>query len=349
MTTDANSGERGSYAGGLARREAILDATVEMLAEVGYHGLSLRDVARRVGISHPGVIYHFPSKEALLMAVVQRYDTHENFNLEALKASQPMEVLKKFIDLTRALRAEPLFIEMECMLAVEATSELHPAHDHFVNRFQTITDLLTEAFDDLQRADLLRTDLDPADIARSVVSLWYGMHIQYLYFPDEIDTESIMIKVITNIMDVFKPEAMRYAMMLGMDSPEAMRSIMESTDLKMSELWDMGMVKANKNTLETAGLGWVPPEIAQKLIDNGDWTSEHFTYYFDHGELHPGVVRAALTSRALDTADIAAIMTSKDLPAEVVEMVRQAMLGSLAPGKDGDKEAGQDATDGSQH
>ena len=34
------SGERGSYAGGVARREAILDATVDMIAEVGYHGLS---------------------------------------------------------------------------------------------------------------------------------------------------------------------------------------------------------------------------------------------------------------------------------------------------------------------
>lgn len=334
MSIDANSGERGSYAGGLARREAILDATVEMLAEVGYHGLSLRDVARRVGISHPGVIYHFPSKEALLMAVVQRYDADEDFSLEAIENSKPIEVLKKFVDLTRALREEPLFIEMECMLAVEAASELHPAHDHFVNRFETITDLLTDAFEDLQAEGLLRTDMPPRDIALSIVSLWYGLHIQYLYFPDQIDTESIMIRVLTNIMDVLNPDAMRYAMLLGMDSPEAMRSIMESTDLKMSELWDMGIIKANKKTLETVGLGWVPADIAQKLIDNGDWTAEHFSYYFDHGKLHPEVVRAALTSSVLDTSDIAAIMTSKDLPEEVLEMVRMAMMGALKPTSD---------------
>ena len=68
----AEKRERGPYQSGLARREAILDAAVDLLAEVGYHGMSLRDVARHVGISHPGVIYHFPSKEALLMSVVQR-------------------------------------------------------------------------------------------------------------------------------------------------------------------------------------------------------------------------------------------------------------------------------------
>ena len=33
---------RGSYASGLARREAILDAAVDLLGEVGYHGMSLR-------------------------------------------------------------------------------------------------------------------------------------------------------------------------------------------------------------------------------------------------------------------------------------------------------------------
>ena len=68
----ARKKERGPYAGGLARRQKILDTTVALLGEVGYYGLSMRDIARRVGISHPGVIYHFPTKEALLAAVIER-------------------------------------------------------------------------------------------------------------------------------------------------------------------------------------------------------------------------------------------------------------------------------------
>lgn len=340
MSEDEKLNERGPYAGGLARREAILDATVEMIAEVGYHGLSLRDVARRVGISHPGVIYHFPSKEALLMAVVQRFDEDENFSIESLESAEPMEILKRFVDITRSLRQSPIFVEMECMLAVEASSDLHPAHDHFVHRFESINQILTRAFTELKNKDLLRIDVKPEDLARSLLSLWYGMHIQFLYFPKQIDTESIIVRVITAILDVLKPEAMQYALMLGMDSPEVMRSIMSGTDMKMADLWEMGMIKANKEMLETVGLGWVPFEIAQKLIDNGDWTAEHFSYYYENQKLHPDVVRAALTSSVLTTEDMAAIMTSKDLPDEVMELVRQAMLGALtSPKEDGKKKS----------
>ena len=50
----AARGARGPYASRVARRESIMNAAVDVLAEVGYHGMSLRDVARKVGISHPG-------------------------------------------------------------------------------------------------------------------------------------------------------------------------------------------------------------------------------------------------------------------------------------------------------
>ena len=57
---------RGAYSVGQATRESILSAAMVLIAERGYNGFSLRDLGRRVGISHPAVVYHFPSKEAIL-------------------------------------------------------------------------------------------------------------------------------------------------------------------------------------------------------------------------------------------------------------------------------------------
>lgn len=53
-------------------REAILDAAVGEAAVRGIRRLSVVDVARRAGISRPTLYKHFPSKDALVAAAVQR-------------------------------------------------------------------------------------------------------------------------------------------------------------------------------------------------------------------------------------------------------------------------------------
>src|SRR4051812_38613397 len=54
-----------------AQRE-ILDAAERRLAEAGPTAVRLQDVAADVGISHPAVLHHFGSREALVHAVVAR-------------------------------------------------------------------------------------------------------------------------------------------------------------------------------------------------------------------------------------------------------------------------------------
>jgi AcrR family transcriptional regulator len=50
-------------------RRALIDAAIAALDEVGADRLSLRDVARRVGVSHAAPAHHFGDKTGLLTAV----------------------------------------------------------------------------------------------------------------------------------------------------------------------------------------------------------------------------------------------------------------------------------------
>lgn len=50
-------------------RRAVLDAAVAAIPETGPAGLSLRDLARRAGVSHAAPAYHFSDKAGLLTAV----------------------------------------------------------------------------------------------------------------------------------------------------------------------------------------------------------------------------------------------------------------------------------------
>ena len=53
-------------------RDAILRATGRVVAEEGVSGLTLDAVAREAGVSKGGLLYHFPSKEALIRGMIRR-------------------------------------------------------------------------------------------------------------------------------------------------------------------------------------------------------------------------------------------------------------------------------------
>ena len=59
------------YAKGRERRAAILAAADEAFAKHGFRGASLATIADSVGLTQPGLLHHFPSKEHLLLEVLR--------------------------------------------------------------------------------------------------------------------------------------------------------------------------------------------------------------------------------------------------------------------------------------
>jgi len=58
----------------LTRRERILHGAAEVVSRHGYHGASLRAIARHVGMSHPGMLHHFPTKQSLIDGIVEHLE-----------------------------------------------------------------------------------------------------------------------------------------------------------------------------------------------------------------------------------------------------------------------------------
>lgn len=82
---------------------ALRAATVELITEVGPAGFSLREVARRAGVSHAAPAHHFGDRAGLLTSVaVEGFETM----LAALHAAQdgvdPDDVDERYVTLARA-------------------------------------------------------------------------------------------------------------------------------------------------------------------------------------------------------------------------------------------------------
>jgi AcrR family transcriptional regulator len=50
--------------------DPVLRASVEAFNETGYHGATVRDIARRSGLSVPGMYHHFATKQDMLVGIL---------------------------------------------------------------------------------------------------------------------------------------------------------------------------------------------------------------------------------------------------------------------------------------
>lgn len=74
-------------------REEILDATTDLLLETGHaKDVSIRAVAKRVGVTPPSIYLHFADKDALLDAVCARYFEKLDQQMQRVAAGQPSTI-----------------------------------------------------------------------------------------------------------------------------------------------------------------------------------------------------------------------------------------------------------------
>jgi AcrR family transcriptional regulator len=66
-----------------ARRAQLIEVALRLFAEQGYDGTATRDIAEAAGVAEGLLFRHFPTKRALLRAVLQEYGPRSQFLLLA--------------------------------------------------------------------------------------------------------------------------------------------------------------------------------------------------------------------------------------------------------------------------
>src|SRR5947209_7750707 len=173
----------GGYEKGRVRRDDIITAAAVLYGEVGYHGASLREIAKRVGITHAGLLYYFPTKEALLAAVLERRDA-DDAEREQLHAAPGLDMMRRLITLTEHNARHPGIVDLYTRLAAEAIAADHPAHAYFVRHYRRAYQEVRDSFAVMAERGELRAGVDPALAALTFIALMDGLQTQWLTMPD---------------------------------------------------------------------------------------------------------------------------------------------------------------------
>jgi AcrR family transcriptional regulator len=108
-----------------ATRDRLLDAAESVVVELGALGLTLEAVAVEAGVSKGGLLYHFPSKDQLASALVDRAVERVDTALSQLAdGSSPGAFTRAYIRVTmgdgrRGAHADPLSTALLGALALD--------------------------------------------------------------------------------------------------------------------------------------------------------------------------------------------------------------------------------------
>ncbi|MFE5815238.1 TetR/AcrR family transcriptional regulator [Streptomyces sp. NPDC056479] len=161
------------------RRAEIVRAALEVIAERGYRGASLGAVAERVGLTQQGLLHYFPTKDALLVAVLQERD-----QWDAVPDTRwRVDLLSSLVEYN-AMR--PGIIQTFSALLGESVTEGHPAREYFTERYTRVRASMAEVLR-TEYGDRLPNGLTPERTAPLLVAVMDGLQYQWLLDPESVD------------------------------------------------------------------------------------------------------------------------------------------------------------------
>lgn len=169
---------RGPYAKSTARRAEIIERASEAFSANGFNGASLREIASAVGLTQPGLIHHFGSKDDLLAAVLEHKDVSsvESFDTE--------HVLTALRALVAQNLEKPGLIKLYTTLTAESINPTHPAHDYFTTRYSKARQLFSGLMRRAQKSEEIAPDVDAETLGVLLVAVMDGLQLQWLHDQD---------------------------------------------------------------------------------------------------------------------------------------------------------------------
>ena len=158
---------------------AVISAAVVAMAENGFHGTSVRDIAELAGVSSAAIYHYFTSKQHLLEVIMMRGTEHIHAQTEAALLAAPANPADRLRAIVGVHVARHLSAQREAFVGNTELRALDSAARRRVVAHRDLQQRLFDSVVDDGAASGVFTTPYPHDAARAVVTMcsavasWY--------------------------------------------------------------------------------------------------------------------------------------------------------------------------------
>ena len=159
----------------------ILDIAVELFGARGLRGTSIGAVAERLGLTDSGVLHYFPTKDALIDAVVDRALERQTSQMRALVEPGGLEAIKQMAEWGAIVEETPELVALQVILSSEAILENSTVAQQVKRRYAAVHELAARLIrQGIDRGEI-RADIDADWEASAIIAYLDGIRLHWLY------------------------------------------------------------------------------------------------------------------------------------------------------------------------
>lgn len=191
---DSEEPERpAGYSNGRATRAEIVAKAAESFAQNGFHGASVRGIARAAGVDHSTLIHHFGSKTMLLLAVLEWHDAQYGSPAQSHEPDSAASIASALVAVATSNQAVPGLVQLLSVMSAEAGSPGHPARSALQGRHRTLVDVISGTIRRQRASGAVEDDgLTPEQAAAVVLATWEGLQVYDALHPGDIDLPDVL-------------------------------------------------------------------------------------------------------------------------------------------------------------
>lgn len=189
---------------GRARRLAVLQAARRLFAQSGFKGTSLMSVAKEAGITDAGLLYHFPTKIDLLLAVIEEGDREQDAALSRVPDASGMALIERMATFGADLQDDPVLTALDVTLSAEHLQDDSAANRYFRERYQRFRKQLAAAFSDARDQGALSRQTDPKAEAELMIAVLDGLRLQWILSEGKVSMANGMRRYVQGVLERLK-------------------------------------------------------------------------------------------------------------------------------------------------